>query len=383
LSQVHPLVDRLEGRDDLRTFARPALLVRELRLVLHSFPLDPVLPGLVVATDAAALVGMLGPVLTSSVPGLLLQDCHVEAVRHDPGSCVLRYELAWRLQHSRRSLKQVLYGKAYGDGRGRLVGPAVTALRQLQEETGSSLPFSVPRFRTYLPDVRLALLEAVPGSPLLSGQIRARASDAPVAGPTAADAVAACARIAAALHRSSIPVGAARTLTEEVDGVRAAVEALAPMAPALAASLDRHVRAIGDLALDPPGPLGVAHGDFHPSQVLFDGSTTSLVDFDTMCLAEPALDLGRFTAHLAVAGPGPWDPGARRHDGGEALEDTFIRGYLRVNGCSDPDVLLTRIAAYRTVALASLAVRRWCQLKPQRLRPVLAVLDERQRARVP
>ena len=45
------------------------------------------------------------------------------------------------------------------------------------------------------------------------------------------------------------------------------------------------------------------------------------------------------------------------------------------SGSSDPDVLLDRVAAYRTVALARLAVRSWCQLKPQRLRPVLALLD--------
>jgi len=41
------------------------------------------------------------------------------------------------------------------------------------------------------------------------------------------------------------------------------------------------------------------------------------------------------------------------------------------------------VAAHRTVALARLAVRSWCQLKPQRLRPVLALLDEPIRIRVP
>jgi hypothetical protein len=70
------------------------------------------------------------------------------------------------------------------------------------------------------------------------------------------------------------------------------------------------------------------------------------------------------------------------HDGGEDLGSAFLREYLRLSGSSDPDVLLTRVAAYRTVALARLAVRSWCQLKPQRLRPTLALLDEPQRIRV-
>jgi hypothetical protein len=56
---------------------------------------------------------------------------------------------------------------------------------------------------------------------------------------------------------------------------------------------------------------------------------------------------------------------------------------VRQSGSSNSDVLLARVAAYRTVALARLAVRSWCQLKPRRLRPILALLDEPQRIRVP
>ena len=386
LAEVEPLADHLRARDDLHAFARPALLVHELRLVLHAFPLDPVLPGLVVATDAAALVEMLGPVLTSSVPGLLLQGCRTQVVRYGRGSCVLRYELAWQLQPSRRGLKQVIYGKVCADGRGRLVGPAVTALRQVNDRPGVSLPFSVPRFQAYLPDLRLVLLEAVPGTPLLPALLKARPGDSlePAGeGPTPEEALAACARIAAALHRSSVPVGGTRTLRGEIDGARAAVDALAPLAPALAASLQRHVLALDGLALDPPAPLGVAHGDFHPSQVLFDGPTASLVDFDTMCLAEPALDLGEFTARLAVAVSGPRGPAGVTSDGAADLERAFLQEYLRQSGSSDSDVLLTRVGAYRTVALTRLAVRRWCRLQPQRLRPVLALLDRREAVRVP
>ncbi|WP_448621970.1 ABC transporter transmembrane domain-containing protein [Geodermatophilus sp. URMC 65] len=386
LSHVDPLADHLDGRDDLRAFTRPVLLMRELRLVLHAFPIDPVLPGLVLATDTPELVEMLGPLLTRSVPGLLLGGCRAEVVRYGPDSCVLRYDLAWRLQPSRRSLKQVVYGTVYGDGRGGLVGPAVTALREgLLDGSDSSLPFLVPRFQAYLPDLRLALLEAVPGSPLLPALIRARAGVAAApaaAGLTPEGAVAACARIAAALHRSSIPVGATRTLADEIDRVRAAVDDLAPLTPALAASLHRHLGAVGDLAFDPPGPLGVAHGDFHPSQVLFDGPTTGLVDFDTVCLAEPALDLGQFTGYLAVTIRRAQDAGGVTRAGGEDLGSAFLRDYLRLSGSSDPGVLLGRVAAYRTVALARLAVRSWCQLKPERLRHTLALLDEPQRSSV-
>jgi aminoglycoside phosphotransferase (APT) family kinase protein len=216
--------------------------------------------------------------------------------------------------------------------------------------------------------------------------IRASGMSGPaVPGPSPDEAVMACARIAAALHRSSIPVGEPRTLAEEVDGAREAVEALAPLSPALALTLHGSLGAIGDLVADPPGPLGVAHGDFDHSQVLFDGPTTGLVDFDAVCRAEPALDLGSFTARLAVAVRRAPDAARAVHDGGGDLGGVFLREYVRVRGTEDPGVLLARVEAYRTVALVRLAVRSWCQLKPQRLRPVLALLDEPPRipSRVP
>ena len=107
------------------------------------------------------------------------------------------------------------------------------------------------------------------------------------------------------------------------------------MAPALAASLHRHLDAIGDLVHDAPGQLGVAHGDFGHSQVLFDGPTTSLVDFDAVCRAEPALDLGSFTADLAVAVRRAPDAARAAHDG-EDLGDAFLREYVRLSGTPRP-----------------------------------------------
>ncbi len=376
LARLEPLADQLAGRADLRGFVRPAVLVPELCLVLSAFPLDPELPGLVTATDPAALVQILGPLHTGSVPGLVLDDCHVEVVRYRRGSCVLRYELAWSLRPSRRSLKQVVYGKVYGDDRGRLVGPAVSALRHLQEAPGPALPFQVPRFQAYLPDLRLTLLESVSGAPLLPALIRAQTGTPAFPGLTAHEAVGACARVAAALHRSSIPVGSARTLADEIDAARAGVDAVAPLAPALAASLRRHLGAVGALGLDASGPLGVAHGDFDTSQVLFGGRSTSLVDFDTVCLAEPAFDLGRFTGHLAATVRRSPRHGEATPDRDGQLEGLFLREYLDASSTLDPDTLLPRVAAYRTVALVRLAVRSWCKLKPERLRPLLALLDE-------
>jgi Ser/Thr protein kinase RdoA (MazF antagonist) len=43
-----------------------------------------------------------------------------------------------------------------------------------------------------------------------------------------------------------------------------------------------------------------AHRDFHDGQVLLRGAGVSLVDLDTLCLAEPALDLANMLVHLEL-----------------------------------------------------------------------------------
>ena len=136
-------------------------------------------------------------------------------------------------------------------------------------------------------------------------------------------------------------------------------------------------------------PFGPAHGDLTPSEVLFDGPISSLFDLDAACVAEPALDVGGFLAHLDVVttrarhstrptGYAPDDLGDGQ--GEEALDRVFLQEYVRTGAVLDPGALAARIAAYRTVTLAQVAVRSWCQLKPDRLRAAIALLEQPQPA---
>ena len=87
----------------------------------------------------------------------------------------------------------------------------------------------------------------------------------------------------------------------------------------------------------------------------------------------------------ARSGPRPADGAEPARDDDRNLESAFLDEYVRRSDDIEPDVLAARVAAYRTVALARLAVRSWCQLKPYRLRPVMTLLDQppRIRSRVP
>ncbi|WP_179953878.1 aminoglycoside phosphotransferase family protein [Denitrobaculum tricleocarpae] len=49
----------------------------------------------------------------------------------------------------------------------------------------------------------------------------------------------------------------------------------------------------------PPVPC---HRDFHEGQILVDGNSIGLLDFDTLRLSDPALDVGNLIAHLRLAG---------------------------------------------------------------------------------
>jgi hypothetical protein len=100
-----------------------------------------------------------------------------------------------------------------------------------------------------------------------------------------------------------------------------------------------------------------------------------------VCHAEPALDLGQFTGHLALAVRKGTAASTRSSDEGDDLASAFLREYVRLSGSPDPAALFARVGGYRTLALVRSAARSWCRLKPERLRATLAALDERPRIR--
>ena len=50
----------------------------------------------------------------------------------------------------------------------------------------------------------------------------------------------------------------------------------------------------------PPAVNGLAHRDLHDGQFIVSGNTTSLLDFDLMCVADVALDAGNLLAHMKL-----------------------------------------------------------------------------------
>ncbi|MEQ9039008.1 MAG: aminoglycoside phosphotransferase family protein [Silicimonas sp.] len=77
-------------------------------------------------------------------------------------------------------------------------------------------------------------------------------------------------------------------------------------------------------------PLRPCHRDLHEKQILISDGVAGLLDFDTLCLSDPALDAGNLLAHLFLAG----------------LDETALRSHLR-----DPGIALWRRAALLRLAM--------------------------------
>ena len=387
---LKPLAERAAGRAELEAFARPVALVAPLGLVLHAFPLDGDLPSLIEATDPAAMTARLGDSLRTPQGGRLVAErCQVELVQYARRDrCVLRYRIGGHLIRTRQQSDRVLYGKVYGDSQGEQVGPVTATLRE-QVLSGNSIRFAVPAFEGYFPELALALFEAIPGSPRVAPLLRAQGqAGSTVDGNRSRDrdgrallgAVRVCGRIGAALHTSGIALGERRTIADDLAEIRGGLEAVArrcpPLTKLLGAHLDRAEQSTA--STDEAAPV-FSHGDFTPAQVLFEGPVHGLIDLDTACQAEPALDLGQFLAYFDVlrrkaelAGSQPVDPSG-------ALRRAFLDAYTTAAGLTldhDRDALLQRAAAFQAVSLTRMALRSWLQLKVARLENILSVLEQ-------
>jgi aminoglycoside phosphotransferase (APT) family kinase protein len=132
-------------------------------------------------------------------------------------------------------------------------------------------------------------------------------------------------------------------------------------------------------------PLCFSHGDFTHTQLLFDGAISGLVDFDTVCQAEPALDLGQFQAYLRLAVRKIEGSSSSATNGlAEDLCSQFFHTYTVAAGYDKPGskdlslyYLHRRTQVYEIVSLLRVALHSWQKLKESRLEQVLPLVEER------
>lgn len=300
-------------RDEVAPLAagRPTAVVGAL--ALWPFPVSPELPGLLGATDPVPVGDLVGE-----------RPAGIDLVRFTrTPRCTLRYRLAGGTN---------LYGKVARD-----LSPHAGAVLDALTAAG----VTVPRVVADAPGLALRVFTELAGErPAITPGLLATAAAA-----------------AARIHSAAAGALPVRTLRSDAAAARAAVASIAGDAPELASGLAALVGDGGEA-----DRVGLAHGDFTPSQlVVSEGpGRVGVLDLDDACRAEPALDLGRFSAYVRVAMGAAAGPG---------LEDALAGEYRRAGG---GPVTAERIRRYERLSLVLMGVHSWQRLKPHRLARVVA-----------
>jgi aminoglycoside phosphotransferase (APT) family kinase protein len=351
--RLQPLARRLGGSGMVG-------LLPGLRATASVYPIDAGLPTLLDAADAARAGRLLADAL-----GRRPVQLQVAAHRYSRSDrAMLRYADAGHT---------VAYGKVAADHRGMRADAALDSVGRAVAGMPPDARFDVPRPLGYTAPLRLQLLGVVPGAPVLSDLLRAHARGGPAPASALVDAVAGCARVAATLHRLDLAARGRRSADSEIVQLRADIAALAAAAPGLAAWLERGLaRAEAELAATAPQAPCPCHGDLKHNQILFDGRRWALVDFDTVCLAEPALDLGHFLAYLRLKAGAAGGP-----EIAAALADGFLAAYAEAAAGTGTAAPADRVRGYEALSLLGRAVHSWQKRKLRRLAAIVGLLEDR------
>jgi aminoglycoside phosphotransferase (APT) family kinase protein len=187
------------------------------------------------------------------------------------------------------------------------------------------------------------------------------------------------ARALAAIHGSGASYGRTATFDDELAEVTEVVGRLSLSVPELDEAARPLLRRLAGLShVVPPDAAVPAHHDFRPAQVLLHGGRTGFIDFDGACMAEPALDLGRFRAKLRDIGISalglneqPWSPDLVIENLTllDELCEHFLAAYQAHGAVSRERVLM-----WESCDLLTTMLHAWTKVRVVRLVPRLTVL---------
>jgi len=391
---LKPIAVRMEGRQEIKLFYRPVAMIEHLRMTLSVFPIDGMIPTLVDTTDPNKIAEILSKTLPEALSGELVIE-NVQLLLAHYGRykrCVLRYSVEGKQTATQTPQSVTVYGKIDADELGSQIGPIISALREALQEPNLLYRFRVPRSLGYFPDLQLLLMEALSGKPFFKPLLKAwiennnHQTAANESLPHEEDerldkAIQTCALIAATLHSSNIKLGRQTTLEMQVAKLRESADVISQVYPELGTQVNSWIQQTVDFAKAYPAmPLCFSHGDFTYTQLIFDGKEGGLVDFDTMCQAEPAQDLGHYLAYQRLNIIKDQDPNTPFAP--EAIEHLcalFLDKYIDVSRAWIPDeaLLRGRVAIYELISLIRLTLHSWEKMKGSRLKQTIPLLQER------
>ncbi|CAN5646332.1 hypothetical protein BH10CHL1_BH10CHL1_40660 [soil metagenome] len=384
--RLMPLVAKMQGRPEIASFTQPVAWLAELNMAVSVFPIDGELPALITATNCQKMTRVFRETLPQDRDNHFeVEACTVESGHYGrQHRCVLRYEVAGSWADGNQREPQIVYGKVAADDRCKWVFVVLSALHNRLPTVHSSRRFRIPHILGYRPNLPLILLEAIPGTPQIPQLIQAQVAGTAATKPGALTlelALKDCAQVAVALHKTQIALSKPRTLEDELASLEEQLQPAQTFSLALAMQLQNVIRQLQTYAQQTKSlPLCLSHGDFTYTQLIFDDASCGLVDFDTMCEAEPALDLGQFLAYLRLTARKIQQSNTDSVElAADELCTLFLNTYLQGAGYQETkaEQLLARVAVYEIISLLRIALHSWQKLKGSRLELVMDLLEER------
>jgi len=320
-------------------FRQLAAELPEWRMRIRVSPLDPRFLQLVRLSDPRHVGDMLARVAGARSLALhqLRPRYAVTSIRYRPGQ---RHVLRYDPQSGARGT--TVFAKLYTGEDGARVFHVATQVGEWLAHHGAGV--TAVRPLAYVVEDRAVLYPGLSGQPLSDllhrpGQGGARCLE----------------RVGAALHAlHRLPLAVAGPLPRhdfaaEVSEVARASDhidvLLWSVGSAIRALLDRARALYARLLQEPPT---FTHGDFKAEHVWATPGGPTLIDFDTCRVADPALDVGKFLAHLQL-----WHV-AHDQPGLEQVQERFLVGYAP----GAPEGRLLRARLYEAVELVKITARR-------------------------
>ena len=303
-------------------------------------------PGFLLAMALPLGQEMLGPAFRAGLVKALTESFTIEhltvtPMRRRPGSRhVFSFEfiIGDQLTGKRRSIE--LVGKRDTSRAAGKAAREFDAMRTLWNAGFDRDEYlRIPRPIQFFPDFQLILQGKARGSKLRT--FIGKASDVSLG----------YARMAglwlAKLHTLKVASPQICTYAHEAASLRTFVDTLAMAQPKLARELHQIAALIEQRFSEFQGvPAAMVHGDFHPDHVFVNKESITLIDFERFSLADPALDLGSFIAHMrTTACCLGREPSATNRE-----IEAFLESYFTAVSPKPDSGILWRIASYVTLS---------------------------------
>lgn len=304
----------------------------ELGLVLSRTGLDEHLLGLHLFHQAELFL----PALKKNLE-LRTDEAHkprVEMLGHRLGKrCIFRITYDQASDHAQKECRTII-AKLY-KSQGRQGEKVYRFMKNLWTENPEATKrAAIPKPLAYSDEWKLLLMENISGhqfNACSGGQTHTKLK---LAGETLNK-----------LHQTTLEISKTHTFEDEIAILENRVTLVSQIFPQYHTLLNQALRDVSlELNSVRDVELRLVHRDFYEKQILFHGHSATLIDFDTACHSDPAIDLGNFLAHIKLL----------RFQGDKIstkADDSFLFGY----GAENNVVVKKRIQIYERSTLVRLA----------------------------